>query len=506
MQLQLDEKKINEGRLLAVLGLEERLLAKDALLAKPLSEKISLAKGILQGTFEKGFWIEGLKRAYESGPVASLFDGNHEEIVSWAIASAQQQEKNYIHSELERVFFKQWSADQVVRFVTSVPLEYSHYTHWFTENEEKLSQEQKKVIQNQLGELALYKEAYSEACSYFEQANNLTRVKGILEQLVEQLNDNNVPNTLYVFIKYTAEKGLVETLMKKVLACGNDAKISGMYELQKKYGIELSGEEQSMIERARIKQMNRWDINDADQQTQLKWAKTHWCEEPQESYFIMKEQKYCGAECIYLVKKIIENGWSYGSYESTLREVGKEDAYLVFDTLSIGSQARVAEYFDDQEKMREVSKKYISHADEVKDKEKPQIFRNAYDLWIKGKGSADDAFVKKLREKLTQENKNYCGWLHKEDTYGRVEAFYRVIESDAKSAYELVESIKNSALVDLAREKFVQQSPEKAWEYFNVWNHEKKEERDGAGVKLALETLGKKYSLSLEQVKAIVAT
>ncbi len=70
-------EKVNEGRLLAALSLEHRVLANGVLPNSKLIERVSLVKGIITGLLERGQWNEVVRLVYQDGsPARALFDGD----------------------------------------------------------------------------------------------------------------------------------------------------------------------------------------------------------------------------------------------------------------------------------------------------------------------------------------------------------------------------------------------------------------------------------------------
>jgi len=503
--MQLDETKVNEGRLLAAINLEGKLLEDATLQKKPFMERIALTKGLLQGIFERGDWISALNLAYTTGPIANLIDGNHEEILLWTITSAQQKKEDvYIYNGLERIFLKQWTRDHVFRFLTSVPINYNEYANWFKVHEMHFTDEQKEIINNQLGTIALENKEYLSACSFFRKAGKNEKIKEIQESLINQLNTENARNIIGLFLYDIAEKPLVERLVKKMFTLDQEKELHNVYALQKKYGLELSTEEKEKVAQARLEEMNKWDVEkESDPAVQLAWARKHGWKEPEIAYDILCEQHYQGKERLDLVQKIIsEKHFGYTTPKNIYGRFERDELYAVFDELPITHQERIARYFDDKEKMRQVSKKLAEYG------EKKTHIQQAYYLWNEGEGASDDHFVKELRKELYAKQNNELLWLHPKDVFGQVEAYYRVIDTDPKSAYELARNIHNNALLEHARDKFIQQSPEQAWQYFTHLEYstqlENKKKRDETGEELALKQLGEKYHLPLEQVRQLL--
>ncbi len=492
--MQLDESKVNESRLLAALGFEKTVFDTYTFQTQPVTDRIALARGIIQGVFDRGDWIYALKLTYETSPIAHLFDGNHDEIVSWAITSAQQEDKVYFHKELEHVFSKHWTGDQIVLFLTSTPLHYqdTEYRLWFDNYKEKFTDEQKKHIHTLMGESALSDENYGEACNFFKKAEKPERIKEIQEKLIENRNPENALQVLHLVTNYPAEKQLVEKLVRNILVRGTIEELAEVYDLERKYELTLPSDEKEKIAKARLQQMQKWQVEKEDPAVQLAWAKIHR-EEPELAYDIMRKQNYQGIERVHAVKEIIA-GRNFGvsSLEHVLGMFERDEVYAVFNEVPIVHQSKIARFFGDKEKLKEVSKKYASHASEKKE------ILTAYNLWIDGEGAADDVFVKELREDLYKEYNNAMCWLNNKDVFGKVEAYYRVIDTNPKSAYELALSIPNNALLEYARQKFVQQSPEKAWREFH------RSDKDKEGRELAEKLLSEKYHLPFDKVSDLL--
>lgn len=96
--MQLNPEKIKEGRFLASLKLEERILADGVLPNSPPEDRFSLVKGILTGLMENGRWEEALGLVYGNTPVRALFDGDWSSFRQQVIGAIQRGKEDYVSS------------------------------------------------------------------------------------------------------------------------------------------------------------------------------------------------------------------------------------------------------------------------------------------------------------------------------------------------------------------------------------------------------------------------
>ena len=170
----------------------------------------------------------------------------------------------------------------------------------------------------------------------------------------------------------------------------------------------------------------------------------------------------------------------------------------------MGSNRNVYEILDDKFAMKEVSKTIAEKAENEKEDSKTSMLRTAYNLWINADGTLDDPHIKKLRQEIHSHEKEsdyqyetVYSWLNKKDVFGKIEAYYDVINKNPKVAYHLAKSFNNEALVQHAIQQIINKSPEESLNYFTQLY-------DLKAIRLSLESIAGKYSLSIDRVKELL--
>ena len=117
--------KVNEGRVIAALSLEQRVLANGVLPNSPLMERVSLVKGIVTGLLEQGKWNDAVRLMYQDGsPARALFDGDWEGLRKEIIASVQKPSRQrYMGDNVAELLLKHDEAELLYTIASIIPLE-----------------------------------------------------------------------------------------------------------------------------------------------------------------------------------------------------------------------------------------------------------------------------------------------------------------------------------------------------------------------------------------------
>ncbi len=167
--------------------------------------------------------------------------------------------------------------------------------------------------------------------------------------------------------------------------------------------------------------------------------------------------------------------------------------YSPFET-----KVRIAQRLDDSQRLQSLSKQALRKGD----------LREAYELWIKGKGNLDDEYINKIRTKLILESteKDFCYLpLHESDKKGYIEAFDVLMQggklNDVEKAYEIaVSHLGDEERTQKAREFLVDIDPKYALYLFSR-NDERKDEK---GIDYLVEVIASKSSAEKSFLRRVV--
>lgn len=512
-------EKVNLGRALTALDLEQVVLNNGVIPNSPLMERAALVKGMLQGMLDEGAWQSALQSVYTpQTTVRTLFDGDYDKFKKDVIASAAaRKETTGIERETFKVIWENWTPDEVYELAMQGNINEDSFIHVMESLTDKLSDDKKRQAHLKLAERYIAQDNAGKAYVEFMRAGAVERADNIVTQLLGKTDKYDLTLALRI-AESTPDVGQRRTRVGDVvrraiqLRKGESRELTGaaLYELVRKRGIELSESEYDKVEALAAEEMSEYDIdNSKDDKLRRRWALQHRKDRPGAAYMIFKSLQYEGAEALEAARSGLLNNWK-GGYSENINKLSVDDvregelrAILGQKAIPLGLRADIAEHLTDKKTMRKMSRDFYKHAQKTKDAEqRNKLTIRAYCLWFNAEGSATDSYMNNLRAELVvheveKERKAYFFWLDHKDVAGHRQAYAMLLERNAAFAaynmgmkiYRETKDLADAALVQTARERAAKKNPELAFKHFS---HEK----DAVGVDLAIAAIGEKYKLS----------
>ena len=503
--------KVNEGRLIAALSLEQLVLANGVLPNSPLMERVSLVKGIVTGLLEQGQWNDAVRLVYQDGsPARALFDGDWEGLRKDILASVQKPQRfHYIGDKVAELLIKHDEAGLLYDIACILPLETKEFKNIMEMVDSKLPQQQMKDGYNTLAVRAQEQQKFGEAYAYYQKAENTEAVDWLYQNLFEHF----VPVYLDTLLTIAEETNTtlnsrvaqtVYAVLQKpeLLQFSRDAS-RRLTNLVREHKIALSTSRDDMLKDALVSKFALYELKDIageDPSFSLRWAKSHAQSDPKDAYGVFKSRKYVGPEVATAVQQGLINNKKHDHYQG-LAPTQIEESHLrqTYDSLSLECKVTVAVHLKDSALLQDLSRQY-------KRQKKVGSIETAYRLWIMGDGDQQDPYVEGLRsamiEKELKDAHQSAGLFLPEDKVGNRHWYLEMIQRDPTVAYGIAKRIDDSALISEVRILMVKKSPLDALHKFQSHRHE---DTDVVGVNMALDALARQYNVARGKIDEYLA-
>lgn len=525
-------EKVNLGRALTALDLEQVVLNNGAIPNSPLMERAALVRGMLQGMLDEGSWQSALQSVYTpQTTVRSLFDGDYAQFKNDVIVSAAgRKETAHIEKDTFEVLRKNWTPDELYELAMKGNIHEESFIHIMESITDKLSDDKKRQAHLVLAQRYITQGNREYAYKEFMRAGAEEDVEKLFMEtlakpdrygrhdlkfalkIAEDTKDQTKRGTrIGTVLKHAA----TIIAQKKADSGFGDFDGFALYNLITKHAIPFEPKELDHIVELAARDAQEYQIRDIeDGPLQLRWAQTHYKERPGTAYRMFKSHKYEGAEVVESARLGLLNHQQHAHNENisqlSIERVAQDDlkAIMRYEGLPWELRANVAAHLKDVKTLREMSHKFYKRAQKNKHVEqRVRDLRTAYNLWFNAEGSTTDSYANKLRAELTlhevkENGRAYLHWLNWKDVEGHRQAHAILLKHDAAFAaydigtrlYRETNNLADAALVQTARERAVKKNPEHAFKHFLS-------EKDEVGVNLAMAGISEKYNLSPNTLK-----
>lgn len=516
----LNQEKINEGKFLANMGLEKKVLADGVMPNSPIMDRCSLVKGIIDGYFESGQWQKAVKAVYTAGsPVRTLFNGNWDEFRKKVLASAQENNPRYFGQEIS-LLLEHREFELVYNLATRLPIQgdriVTEISGILDSLGDNISGEQRRKGYGLLAERAWQKNDWPQVFEFYEKGNDQEGMDKLYQEVISQERiipgDGGIPLDFLLKLatfREDKEKERVEAVAQFYFDGRTRTNwvsrrsTRDLYDLLKIHQIELASEQRQKIMDNIVRSLSDYELKEVrDEQLVLLWAKKNVAKEPKNAYHILTSSEYDGPEvltaALNALKIVFEGTPEARRYSQKLeaKDIKKEHREQLLHSEGTPMEIKVKLAIEDQQHafLREFSGKYKKEGD----------LEKAYQLWIDGKGDPESSYVQGLRKKIIQgklEEASSYGpplyFLSHDDKPGHHQAYQMVVERFPETAYHLARRILDEELTDKARRLIVKASPEEAFRKFSTGP----KDNDSIGIDLALDALAEKYQVPKEKVR-----
>lgn len=522
-------EKVNLGRVLTALDLEQVVLNNGVIPTSPLIERAALVKGMLQGMLDEGAWQSALQSVYTpQTTVRTLFDGNYDKFKKDIIASAAaRKEETHIEDKTWEILRKNWTPDETYELVTKGNIHEESFKGLMQSITDKLSDDKKRQAHLLLAQRYIAQEKTEEAYVEFMRAGAEEEVDKLFAELLAKPDKYDLRIALKIAEQtkdQTKRQARTETVVRKaanVVAQNKGGSGFGdidglvLYNLVTKHSVVLEPKEMERVIDLAMRDAQEYQIRDLkDNDLRLRWAQKHYKEQPGTAYVIFKSLKHESAEVVEAARIGLLNHHK-SSHSENVSQLSIDDvaddelkAIMRYEGLPWELRANIAAHLKDKKTMREMSHKFHRRAQKNKSVEqRNEDVKRAYTLWFGAEGSTTDSYMNSLRAELVthevkNEHKAYLFWLDHKDVEGHRQAHAILLEQNAAFAsydvsvklYRETNNLADAALVHTSRQRAVAKNPEHAFKYFLS-------EKDSVGVDLAIAAIGEKYKLSPDTLK-----
>lgn len=503
--MEFDLQKVNEGRLLTALSLEDRVLANGVLPQHTLLERASMVKGILTGLLEQGNWQHAVTLVYrDGGLVRGLFDGDWEGFRQGVLESARREKPEYIGEEIVKALLHHKEADLVYRLAMELPLRGAETERIINELGKEITPAQRHDAYASLGRRYLAGNDYQEAYRCFKAAEDDASIDTLYALLLEKKKGHYLFDLLLLTAQHSKEKERerVEQVLQKVLPLlpdnGKNALFhpfshagKELYALQKKFKFPLSVREQQLLQADAIRRMSSYAVKECDdQELKIAWARKNFTDSPGTAYAIFQQTRQTGPEVLKAVRAGLERPWKGDRDQEKLspQDIKETQLRAVYNSVTLGSKVAIALHLKDNKQLCFLSRTFRAKKE----------YQQAYSLWVQGHGDLESPYITEIRQQLIDKGiaENYLP-IHTfdlGDRPGLLQLYHAVIETKPDVAYGLAKKVQDESLLQRARETVVRQSPAKGLKFF-------RSENDSTGLEIAVTALAHTFSVPKELVE-----
>ncbi|MBI2146485.1 hypothetical protein HYU22_04035 [Candidatus Woesearchaeota archaeon] len=512
--MEFNPQKVNEGRLVTALSLEDRVLSNGVLPNCTLVERASLVRGIIQGLLEQGNWQEAVKMVYQDGSIVrGLFDGDWEEFRQDVLKSARQRQDDFFYESTLTALMQHKETELVYQLAMELPLREDNAEEIITSLRKTITPEQQKMAHTHLGNRWMAKKAYHKAYDQFSRAENPEKIDQLYTMLLEDPSIDTIEVLLLSAQNGTGSKPeKVTAALHKIVPffiadqqksrqrkeeyfsmfypTSKSAQL--VYRLRKEFEISLTSQEEAIFDTAAVRALPSYQAQQMEDITfSLLWAQRRYAECPRTAYHIFRRLEYTGKERIRAVKAGLEKKSVTGEHIEKLSPGEVEVALLhaVYKDVRLETQVAIAAHLKDDEKLQFLSRTY----------ETKNEHHRAYHLWMQGHGDLENAYITAIRQHMIDElvQKEYFNSYNLfdlQDRPGALQLYPVVLERKPDLAYHLAKGLEDESLLQKAREVCMAQTPIAALIFF-------KEEKDSKGIEMAVAALADRFSLPVSLVK-----
>lgn len=520
------EKNANLGRALVSLGLEDQFLANGELSKFPLVERGKIANDIISEKLRTGDWPTVIKMMFGGfGKAEALYEGDIEQLKEEIVKSAKENPRR-IDKDVVKALSEKEENDLIFRIATSTPnIEYKLFSEiicdisnsYFTDPEK--GKERCRILHTVAGQKALDEKHYSSAFYHFELAEDEQTLKGLFDIILPNSHDEELLEKAAL-----KDPGKKESRLKlAVLSCikkeegldplsefikreeGGLDPLSA-FKLYRKHNVKLTKEELKKLNKKVVKKASRFDLETklkSEKGITLLWAKEHAIDEPRAAYQIFAAQGYEGNE---LTKTVI-SGLKLENWHNEERvldegEIKPEHLRKSYLKAPFEVKIKIAEHLKDISKLQKLSAEALGNKN----------LREAYRLWVAGKGDLEGEYIGDIRNKLIEECiKENCGYLciENSDKPGKIQAYDAVMQAAQntekkedkfwylKKSYDIARDIGDEARTQRVREQMVSLDSRQSLSKFRSKPDEK-------GVDYVLDLIASQSGTDKSQLRRIV--
>jgi hypothetical protein len=507
-----DYDPANLGRAVASLGLDFDFLSKGGLKGFSVPEKSQLVNGIIDENLKRGRWQAVLAMIYGGfSNVDVLYDGDHSELKNGVLESAQRSPGS-LTKETIKALKDKGEQEFLFRLATEAPFDYE--TLGFLRNsignylsDPEQGGQRTKKLWLVLGRAAFENKNLEEALEYFEEVEDREGIGKIFKAVVsgKEISDEYSRGDLgerAALADPTQKERKLRGLVLAALPKKGNISPWKAFKIFKKYDVPLSLRQRNVLYNRAAEKMSIHSVREAnDSELSLLWAKKNTDSDPPEAYSILNKEEPDGED----VLKAASSGIKYDSdsqrreyYGLPLSQISEVHLKKLLLKAPFDVRVKIARHFKDEKALRNLSREAIGLKN----------FREAYNLWVEGKGNLKDSDISEIRTKLItgRVSGSEIGYLFsnfKEDPVGAVEYYDALIKKgNFKEAHEVALDLGDEQRAQRTREKLLEGDLEKTLSFFTCFHDKVKGEKE---IEHVAEKVAETHSVPTGLVKEIIA-
>ncbi len=518
------EKAKRQGRLLAELGLEQRVLANGVLPSQSLWVRAGVVEGIIDSLLESGEWGEAVKIALDPHSQGRLLYDRPVDFTSRIVESSKKARRNLAgHAKALDLMASQNMGDTILRLVDAHKADYYDIARVYELVSHNLSGPTLAGFLKTLATSAERTGHLNAALQRYSEVNDTESLHRLFDSLVTPgAHFGNETFSQMVAIvreeKATKREKLTRLVRSQLTSSPYKQKCEHapkLFKLFKEHKLALNEGEisrlyghtaRSVSEHDLFSKMDRYldEKNFYDTRLKLLWAQLNVKKDPKGAYEAFKHIGYKGHEVLEAARNglAMENSGQNEYSRFSIENIENSDLrLLLYDKrLKLDTRVQIAGELRDTDEFLNLSIEASNAGDH----------RLAYRAWLQGNGNLQEPHFMHSRQHLfdeaKEENRPHLYFVETVDREG-VEQAYRLL-MDKKEYREAMEFARSygapSTLYESARLAFINADPAEAYQFFSRVDSETKKPLDAQGAELAFSNLAAKHSLSLEEARTIL--
>ncbi|HSU72991.1 MAG TPA: hypothetical protein VLJ21_04035 [Candidatus Binatia bacterium] len=505
----------NLGRVAAALDLEDLVVSDGYLPTIPLAERGKLVRGVIAGLVENGDLSRAIKLVYTQTPARGLFE-DWDEFRSTVVARLKKGRKGSLTEEALSIVANNWSTDDVYAIALTEGFHEEQRRRLFDTVQPKLTKEQSAAYFRFEGDIALKHGNYECAIEFLVQNAHSEHIDRVYTTILNDKADRNALPYQMPWLVALAEKSgnnkavrqleIARHALAKKVASWHDGHFHDvrLYDFVVEKKIPLTAEEMKRLRELSIDYIASESVLESeDAVLQKLWVTKRGKKDPATAYRLYGILGESGPDALAAAKAGLLNQDQDGRALLKASDVQENHLRSLYAAMPLWSRKEIAEHLKDATLLKDLAREFYAgwkpsqEAHEYRDR----VLNAVYDLWVKGKGSFDDPFIKNVRASMIEKamTRNTTPDFYREDILGLHEFFERVIDKNPQKAYDWVDHTDQQKLIQRAREKYATQDPAGAVRYFasSLRN-------DMEGVRIATEALATQYKISIDVVQPFV--
>ncbi len=501
-----DYDPTNLGRAVTSLGLDSDFLSEGGLEGFSVREKSQLVNGIVDENLKKGRWRAVLAMIYEDfSNVNMLYDGDRSKLRDEILESAKRCPGSLTEKTITALKDK---GEQELLFRLATESSFDYRTLRFLEDsmgnylsDSEQGAQRTKTLGLVLGRAAFECNEVGDALRYFEKVEDTEGIGKIFEEVVsgeEYGYSREDIGERAALADPTQKESRLKRLVLAALPKEGNISPWRAFQVFKKNNVSISPEERDTLYNRAAERISIHNVEEADDlELSLRWAKKNKDSNPQEAYPILNKEEPNGKDvlkaAIYGIK-CEEDFQRREYYGLPLSQISKVHLKKLLSKAPFNIRVKIARHFKDEKALRNLSRKAIGLKD----------FREAYNLWIEGKGNPKDHDISEIRTKLIKLiNTGHCFLNFREDPVGAVEYYDALINAgDFRKAYNVALDLRDEERAQRTREKILEGDLEKALSFFIDFRDKVKDKK---GIERIAEKVAETYDVPTELVGEIIA-